>query len=254
MMFDTTLAGGFGDPLPESDILEGFDRLIASDRLFGADLNASAIKKSGKGTPFLVRRHPSRHRMLALWSDIFANRVSPPRLLDALAPEVLGLSHGDGLLLFGKDRILYDCQIVRGNEAVGHLTLSFYREHEPVFRFLPFPRRPGRRIVYIEGISLSAQSTGYASSLFRRYERLFHDLGFHRFRLKASLSVGKYYWAKEGFDCEDRKQFGEMREHLQALVRRLDLPVEEQEVRRLIHANMVATFRRDLLIPVYRNP
>ncbi|MBP2684997.1 MAG: hypothetical protein H6Q79_3036, partial [Deltaproteobacteria bacterium] len=38
MMFDTTRAGGFGDPLPESDILEGFDRLIASDRLFGADL------------------------------------------------------------------------------------------------------------------------------------------------------------------------------------------------------------------------
>jgi len=122
-----------------------------------------------------------------------------------------------------------------------------------VFRFLPFPRRAGRRIVYIEGISLSAQSTGYASSLFRHYYRLFHDLGFHRFRLKASLTVGKYYWRKEGFDCEDRVQFGEMRENLLALVRRLGLPVEEQEVRRLNHANMVAAFRRDLAIPVYRN-
>ena len=66
--------GGIGGPLPERDILEGFDRLIAADRLFGADLNASVIKKSGKGAPFLVRRHPSHHRMLALWSDIFANR------------------------------------------------------------------------------------------------------------------------------------------------------------------------------------
>ena len=65
--------------------------------------------------------------------------------------------------------------------------------------------------------------------------------------------MGKYYWAKEGFDCEDRKQFGEMREHLLDLVRRLGLPVEEQEVRRLNHANMVAVFRRDLQIPVYRN-
>ncbi|MGZ9197168.1 MAG: hypothetical protein ACXW4I_12175, partial [Candidatus Deferrimicrobiaceae bacterium] len=251
--YGTRATGGTGDPLPERDILEGFDRLIAADRLFGAELNSSVIKKSGKGTPFLLRRHPPHHRMLALWRDLFANRVSPQGFLNALAPEVLGLAHGDGLLLFGKDRVLYDCQIVRGNEAVGHLTLCFYREREPVFRFLPFPRRPGRRIVYIEGISLSAQSTGYASSLFRHYERLFHGLGFHRFRLKASLSVGKYYWAKEGFDCEDRKQFGEMRENLRALVRRLGLPVEEQEVRRLNHASMVATFRRELLIPVYRN-
>ncbi|MGA8754494.1 histone deacetylase family protein, partial [Candidatus Deferrimicrobium sp.] len=246
--------GGGGDPLPERDILEGFDRLIAADRLFGAELNSSIIKKSGKGAPFLVRRHPSRHRMLELWRDLFANRVSPKDLLDALAPEVLGLAHGDGLLLFGKGRVLYDCQIARGNEAVGHLTLSFYREREPVFHFLPLPRRPGRRIVYIEGISLSAQSTGYASSLFRHYERLFHDIGFHRFRLKASLSVGKYYWAKEGFDCEDRVQFREMRERLQELVRRFDLPVEEQEIRRLTHAGDVAAFRRDLKIPVYRNP
>lgn len=254
MAVDTTRAtGGLGEPLPERDILEGLDGLIAADRLFGAELNSSVIKKSGKGTPFLVRRPPSHHRMLALWRDIFANRVSPQDLLDALAPKVQGLAHGDGLLLFGKDRVLYDCQIVRGNEALGHLTLSFYRERDPVFRFLPFPRRPGRRIVYIEGISLSAQSTGYASSLFRHYERIFHALGFHRFRLKASLSVGKYYWAKEGFDCEDRKQFAEMRESLLALVRRLGLPVEEQEIRRLNHTSMVAAFRRDLAIPIYRN-
>ena len=254
MAVDTTRAiGGFGDPLPERDILEGFDRLIAANRLFGAELNPSIIKKTGKGVPFLVSRPPSHDRMLALWRDLFANRVSPQEVLDALAPEVLGFVHGDGLLLFGKDRVLYDCRIVHGSEEVGHLTLCFYREREPVFRFLPFPRRPGRRIVYIEGISLSEQSTGYASSLFRLYERLFHDLGFHRFRLKASLSVGKYYWAKEGFDCEDRKQFAEMRENLLALVRRLGLPVEEQEIRRLNHASMVAAFRRDLAIPIYRN-
>jgi len=252
--YGARVAGGGGEPLPERDIVEGFDLLIAADRLFGADLNPTMIKKSGKGTPFLVRRPPSRHRMLALWRELFGNRVSPKVFLDALAPEVLGLAHDDGLLLFGKDRVLYDCQIVRGSEAVGHLTLAFYREREPVFRFLPFPRRPGRRIVFIEGISLSAQSTGYASSLFRHYERLFHGLGFHRFRLKASLSVGKYYWAKEGFDCEDRVQFREMRGKLRDLVRRFDLPVEEREIRRLTHAGDVAAFRRDLKIPVYRNP
>src|SRR3972149_6626311 len=116
--------GGGGEPLPERDIVEGFDLLIAADRLFGADLNPTMIKKSGKGTPFLVRRPPSRHRMLALWRELFGNRVSPKVFLDALAPEVLGLAHDDGLLLFGKDRVLYDCQIVRGSEAGGHLTLA----------------------------------------------------------------------------------------------------------------------------------
>ncbi|GAB4239255.1 MAG: hypothetical protein OHK0028_17020 [Deltaproteobacteria bacterium] len=254
MSEDGTRAGkAAGEPLPERDILEGLDRLIAADRLFGADLNPANLKKSGKGAPFLVRRPPSRPRMLSLWREVFAHRVSPETLLGALSPELLGFTHATGLLLFGKDRILYDCDIVRGTEAVGHLTIAFYREQEPLFRFLPFPRRPGRRIVYIEGISLSAQSTGYASSLFRHYYGLFHGLGFHRFRLKASLSVGKYYWAKEGFDCEDRKQFAQMRENLHALVRRLELPVEEQEIRRLNHANMVAAFRRDLAVPVYRN-
>jgi len=254
MAEDVTRAGGAaGGPLPDRDILDGLDRLTAAGRIFGADLNPSNLKKSGKGTPFLVRRPPSRHRMLSLWREIFAHRIPPDGLLASLSPEILGLSHAGGLLLFGKDRLLYDCDIVRGSEPVGHLTLAFYREQEPVFRFLPFPRRPGRRIVYIEGISLSAQSTGYASSLFRHYERLFHGLGFHRFRLKASLTVGKYYWAKEGFDCEDRRQFAQMRANLLALVRRLGLPVEEREIRRLNHASMVASFRRDLAIPVYRN-
>jgi hypothetical protein len=47
---------------------------------------------------------------------------------------------------------------------------------------------------------VTAQRSGYASTLFRYYERFFHDLGFNQSRLNASLSVGKYYWAKEGFD------------------------------------------------------
>ena len=70
MAIDTSPAGGLDDPLPERGILEGFDLLIAADRLFGADLNSSIIKKSGKGTPFLVRRPPSNHRMLALMASL----------------------------------------------------------------------------------------------------------------------------------------------------------------------------------------
>lgn len=69
MEYGTQATGGGVDPLPERDILEGFDRLIAADRLFGAELNPTVIKKSGKGAPFLVRRPPSRARMLDLWRD-----------------------------------------------------------------------------------------------------------------------------------------------------------------------------------------
>ena len=134
--------------------------------------------------------------------------------------------------------------------AIGHLALALYRERDRVVPFLPFPTRPGRRVVYIDGITLSAQSTGYDPFLFRRYERLFHELGFHLVRLNAALSVGKYYWAKEGFDCSDREQFQKMQDRLWALVRKLSLPVAEEEVRRLSHMSDVAAFRRDLKVPV----
>ncbi|HEX9191614.1 MAG TPA: hypothetical protein VF847_05920, partial [Candidatus Deferrimicrobiaceae bacterium] len=253
MTGNATRRWGAGGPYPERDIADGFDRLIAANRLFGAELNPSVLKKSGKGAPFLVRKPPLRHRMLALWRDLFEHRVAPGEFLALLSAEVHAMSHGDGHLLFGKDRLLYDCQILQGNEAVGHLTLDLYRERDRIVPFLPFPTRPGRRVVYIEGISLTRQSTGYASALFRRYERLFHDLGFHLFRLKASLSVGKYYWAKEGFDCSDREQFQEMRDRLWDLAWRLDLPVAEQEVRRLTHMSDVAVFRRDIQLPVWRD-
>ena len=249
MMFDTTRAGGFGDPLPERDILEGFDRLIAEGKIYGAERNPDVLKKSGSGESFLAVAVPSLRRLLSVWDRLFGNRVSPVELLRHLAVEIHGFEHREAILLFARGRLLYDCQIFQGKEAVGHLTLDLYRERDRVVPFLPFPTRPGRRVVYIEGISLTRQSTGYASALFRRYERVFHDLGFHLFRLKASLSVGKYYWAKEGFDCSDREQFREIRDRLWDLVWRLDLPVAEQEVRRLTHMSDVAAFRRDLPIP-----
>ncbi|HEY5191817.1 MAG TPA: hypothetical protein VII77_07520 [Candidatus Deferrimicrobium sp.] len=250
---DTTQGGVRGTLLSERDISEGFDRLIAANRLFGAELNPTIIKKSGKGALFLFRKLPSRHRMLSLWQDLFSNNLSPEALLVELAGGLHWFNHSNVLLLFGKDRVLYDCQILRVNVAIGHLTLSLYRERDRVVPFLPFPTRPGHRVVYIEGITLSAQSTGYASFLFRRYERLFHELGFHLIRLNAALSVGKYYWAKEGFDCSDRGQFQKMQDRLWALVRKLSLPVMEEEVRRLTHMSDVAAFRRDLKVPVWRD-
>jgi len=253
LIVDTTQNEEARTLLPESDISEGFDRLIATNRLFGAELNPTIIKKSGKGALFLFRKLPSRHRMLFLWQDLFSNHISPEALLVELAGGLQWFNHSNVLLLFGKDRVIYDCQIRRANEAIGHITLALYRERDRVVPFLPFPTRPGHRVVYVEGITLSAQSTGYASFLFRRYERLFHELGFHLIRLNAGLSVGKYYWAKEGFDCSDRGQFQKMQDRLWALVRRLSLPVAEQEVRRLAHMSDMAAFRQDLKVPVWRD-
>jgi hypothetical protein len=250
---DTTQDGLGGTLVPERDISEGFDRLIAANRLFGAELNPTIIKKSGKGALFLFRKLPSRHRMLSLWQDLFSHDISPEALLVELAGGLQWFNHSNVLLLFGKDRVIYDCQIWRANETIGHITLALYRERDRVVPFLPFPTRPGHRVVYIEGITLSAQSTGYASFLFRRYERLFHELGFHLIRLNAGLSVGKYYWAKEGFDCSDRGQFQRMQDRLWELVRKLSLPVMEEEVRRLTHMSDVAAFRRDLKVPVWRD-
>ena len=72
---DTTQDGLGGTLLSVRDISEGFDRLIAANRLFGAELNP----------------------------------------------------------------------------------LVLYREQDRVVPFLPFPTRPGHRVVYVEGITLSAQ-------------------------------------------------------------------------------------------------
>jgi len=245
--------GSAGALLSDRDISERFDRLIAANRLFGAEFNPTIIKKSGEGRPFLLRKPPSSRAMLALWRDLFFHRVGPEELLVALSGAPHWFIHGNVLLLFGKNRVIYDCQILRASVVIGHLTLALYRERSRVVPFLPFPTQPGHRVVYVEGIALSAQSTGYASLLFRYYDRLFHDLGFHVIRLKASLSVGKYYWAKEGFDCADREQFRKMLDRLWALIRKLSLPVTNEEVRRLSHMSDVAAFRRDLKIPVWRD-
>jgi hypothetical protein len=65
--------------------------------------------------------------------------------------------------------------------------------------------------------------------------------------------VGKYYWAKEGFDCLDESGVARMKARLAALVRSKGLPVREWEVDRLNHVYDVALFRRDLKVPVYRD-
>jgi acetoin utilization deacetylase AcuC-like enzyme len=78
-------------------------------------------------------------------------------------------------------------------------------------------------------------------------------MGYHQFRLKASLSVGKYYWAKEGFDCLDGSGVEKMKRRLVEMVRAKGLPVRDWEIERLNHAYDVAQFRRDLKIPIYRD-
>src|SRR3990170_2605773 len=145
-------------------------------------------------------------------------------------------------------------EIEKGFETlIGEMTLFFFSVMDRNIGLLDYLRGRRMRIVYIEHIRLSEQSSGYASSLFRYYEKLFHDLGFHQFRLSASLSVGKYYWAKEGFDCLDKEEFMQMKAGLRKLVRDRGLPVRETDINRLNHAYDIALFRRDLKVPVYRN-
>ena len=118
---------------------------------------------------------------------------------------------------------------------------------------LAFLKGARLRIVRIEHIRLTAQRSGYASTLFQHYERLFRDLGFNQFRLSASLSIGKYYWAKEGFDFLDKSEIGKRKEALRALVKERGLPVPEIEIEQLNHASDFAAFRRELRVPVYRD-
>ncbi len=71
--------------------------------------------------------------------------------------------------------------------------------------------------------------------------------------MSASLSVGKYYWAKEGFDFVDASEVGKRKQELRALVKEKGLPVSEIEIERLGHAYDFAGFRREVRIAVYRD-
>ena len=252
---DPTPTGGsrYDTPLPRERILRGLETLVAERALFGAELDPSVLKKEGSEKKFLVSKVPSRRRLLSRWSVVFRNRIAPDDLLSLLSTPTLDFTHRERMLLFGRDRVIYDTQIYHGEEAVGELTLYFLAVYDRRFGLLDYLRGRRLRIVYIEHIRVREQSSGYASSLFRRYEILFRALGFNEFRLKASLSVGKYYWAKEGFDCLYRSRLERMKEGLRDLVKAKGLAVPEMEFRRLNHAYDFAFFRRDTKIPVYRN-
>jgi len=240
-------------PLSKDRILGEFTRLIGERVLFGADVNPDILKKSDSGAKFLIRKPPSAGKMLTLWGALAADNISPLRLLELLAPTIHGFEHREFLLLFARDRLIYDTRICHGGQIIGEMTLSLRKEFERGRGFLGLFRGRTIKIVFIENITLREQSSGYASALFRYYEELFGRLGYHQFRLKASLSVGKYYWAKEGFDCLDESGVTRMKTRLRALIRSKGLPIREWEVNRLNHAYDVAQFRRDLKIPVYRN-
>lgn len=242
------------EPLPGEAIARGFEELIAERRLFGAELSPSIKKKDGSGAGFLVSGTPPMRKLLSRWSALFGNRVAPDALFRLLSVDLLGFAQRENSLLFGKDRIIYDAEIFHGDEPSGGLTLFLYTEFawdRGLLASLLSREKP--RIVYIEQVHLKDQASGYASALFRYYEKLFHDLGFNQFRLKASLSVGKYYWAKEGFDFRHRSDLVRMREELRSFVRERELPVRETELVRLNHAYDFALFRRDLSVPVYRD-
>jgi hypothetical protein len=239
--------------LSKQDILRDFERLIEEKKLFGAELDPTILKKSGKGTRFLIGNVPPRAKLLRRWARLFGHVISPCSLFEALSARIHEFEHRESHLLFGRDRVIYDTQIFKEEESVGELTLSFASLLDPTLGVLAFLKDARLRVVRIEHIHLTAQRSGYASTLFQHYERLFRDLGFHQFRLSASLSVGKYYWAKEGFDFSDKSEIGKRKAELRALVKERSLPVPEIEIERLDHAYDFARFQRDVRIPVYRD-
>ena len=240
-------------PPSRQDILRDFEKLIEERKLFGVELDPMMIKKSGKGARFLISAVPSMAKLLRRWGKLFANAISPCDLFEALSARTHEFEHRENLLLFGKEQVIYDTQIFQGEESIGELTLRFASIADPALGVLAYLKGARLRIVHIGHIRVTAQRSGYASTLFRYYERLFRDLGFNQFQLSAALSVGKYYWAQEGFDFTDKSEIDRRKGDLRALVKARRLPVREVEIGRLNHAYDFARFKRELRIPAYRN-
>lgn len=245
------------------EILRDFEKLIGAGKLSGAardpsimdagEFDPKVVRKKGKGTRFLVRKVPSRGKLVKLWARLFENAISPCALMEALSLKTEQFEHRETLLLFGRDWIMYDATIFERDESVGELTLSFDSLVDWRFGKLAFLTGERLRVVRIDHIHLTAQRSGYASALFRHYEQLFGELGFDQFQLSAALSVGKYYWAKEGFDFSDGSEIVRRKEALRALVEERTLPVTETEIEGLHHAYEIAGFRRDVRIAAYRD-
>jgi acetoin utilization deacetylase AcuC-like enzyme len=250
-------------PRAGEEILRDFETLIRDGKILGAardpgfvdgaEFNPKLLRKKGKGSRFLVRNVPSIGRLLRSWKTVFRDAVSPRAFLDELALRALGFEHRDVRLLFTRSQILYDAQIFLGGEGIGEMTLSFASLPDPSLGPLGVFGKQRFRVVYIEHIRLAAQRSGYASALFRHYEELLRDLGFDEFRLQASLSIGRYYWAKEGFEFSDRTEVEKRKVALRALVKERNLPVREVEIGRLNHPFDIAGFRKDLKISVFRD-
>ena len=245
------------------EVLQDFEKLIEEKKLFGADrdpairdgaaFDRALVKKKGKGTRFLIRKVPSRAKLLRYWTRLFEDAIAPYALFDVLSARIHEFEHRENRLLFGKGRVIYDTEIFQREESVGELTLSFASLRDPALGVLAYLSGARLRVVYIEHIRLTVQKSGYASALFRHYERLFHDLRFNQFRLSASLAVGGYYWAQEGFDFSEKSEAGRRKADLRALVKERGLPVGEIEIGPLNHAYDFARFRRELRIPIYRD-
>ncbi len=240
-------------PLRPDAVEEGFDRLIRRNRLFGVEFRPDLIMKERAHRKFRAAPLPSKRLLLACWLLLFGNLVSPDDFFDLVSTHVQEFDHGENGLLVGRDRIVYDTRILRGRETVGEMTLFFRAAMDREFGLVEYLRGRRLRIVYVDHIRILARRSGYASALFRHYDALFRCLRFDQFRLSASLSVGKYYWAKEGFHCLHELQFRRMKEGLRRLVRDRGLPVAQGEIERVRCACDIARLRRDLQIPVYRS-
>ncbi|RMG59646.1 MAG: histone deacetylase [Deltaproteobacteria bacterium] len=240
-------------PYTRKELVESFGRLLNEKKIFGAELDPTLIKKSGGGGKFILKKTPPVRALVSTWVRIFGNRILPHEFFAAISRPIEGFLHDENALYFAKNKVIYDTRIFYSGETVGEMTLFFYTLTEGWKALTLFTRKPPTRVVYIETITLKKQASGYASALFRYYEALFKRIGFHQFRLKASLSVGKYYWAKEGFDFAEPDELGKKQEELKKFLREKNLPVEEEEVERLTHAYDFALFRRDLKVRIYRN-
>ena len=104
----------------------------------GAEFDRAVVKKKGKGTRFLIRKVPSRAKLLRRWARLFENAISPCALFDALSARIHEFEHRENLLLFSRDRIIYDTEIFQGEESVGELTLSFASLRDPALGLLGY--------------------------------------------------------------------------------------------------------------------
>lgn len=241
--------------LSKDDIAVSIQNLLDRKALMGVSFNTEINKKKGGYNKFFSVNPLPIPKIYKIWDWIMDNSVTPEEFHKTLQFNQMSFKHSMPLLLIGEGKIVYNTTIDFEKEEVGRLSLIFSAKRDLRYGLKGFFKNVKLKEVHIEDIELKVQSSGYTSLMFKEYEKLFGRLGFNRITLFAALNIGKYFWAKKGYDFINRSDLLNKKKYLKEIIQTKNIPVKVEEIEGINSAYDLADFgkKEGQMLPAYCN-